>query len=153
MSLGGPSSSATSTTRTAHYGGESALSEINVTPFVDVMLVLLIVFMVSAPLMQQGIQVDLPKANAGAIDDIPDQITLVVQKNRRVLMNDTKLPKGELRKKLAAIAKVKPSVQVFVQADQSLPYGFIAQVIAEVKQAKITRVGLVTEPTPKASNI
>ncbi len=125
---------------------QTALSEINVTPLVDVMLVLLIVFMISAPLMQQGIQVDLPKANAPTLSEIPDQLVLVVDKNRTLTMNGNKIPEGTLRARLAAIAKAKPEIQVFIQGDKSVPYGTIAEVMAEVKQAQITRVGLVTEP-------
>lgn len=125
---------------------QTALSEINVTPLVDVMLVLLIVFMISAPLMQQGIQVDLPKANAPTMNEIPDQMVLVVDKSRHVLMNGNRIPEGTVRTRLAAIAKAKPDIQVFIQADAGIPYGFIAQVMAEVKQSGITRVGLVTEP-------
>jgi biopolymer transport protein TolR len=125
---------------------QTALSEINVTPLVDVMLVLLIVFMISAPLMQQGIQVDLPKANAPTLSEIPDQLVLVVDKSKSVTMNGNHIPEGTLRTRLEAISKAKPEIQVFIQADKSIPYGFIAQVMAEVKQAKITRVGLVTEP-------
>jgi biopolymer transport protein TolR len=125
---------------------QTALSEINVTPLVDVMLVLLIVFMISAPLMQQGIQVDLPKANAPTMNEIPDQLVLVIDKSKRVMLNGNAIPEGSLRTRLAAIAKAKPEVQVFIQADRSIAYGYIAQVMAEVKQAQITRVGLVTEP-------
>ena len=125
---------------------QTALSEINVTPLVDVMLVLLIVFMISAPLMQQGIQVDLPKANAPTLSEIPDQLILVVDKSRSLTMNGNRVADGSLRARLVAIAKAKPEIQVFIQADKSIPYGYIAEVMAEVKQAQITRVGLVTEP-------
>lgn len=125
---------------------QTALSEINVTPLVDVMLVLLIVFMISAPLMQQGIQVDLPKANAPTMNEIPDQLVLVVDRSRSVILGGNRIPEGTLRNRLAAIAKAKPEIQVFIQADATVPYGFIAQVMAEVKQAQVTRVGLVTEP-------
>lgn len=124
----------------------TTLAEINVTPLVDVMLVLLIVFMISAPLMQQGIQVDLPKANAGSINEVPDQLVLIVAKDRRIEINGNVIEKGSLRKRLKAIAEAKPNIEVFIQADQSVPYGYIAQVMAEVKLAKIHRVGLVTQP-------
>lgn len=124
----------------------TTLAEINVTPLVDVMLVLLIVFMISAPLMQQGIQVDLPKANAGSISEVPDQLILVINKNHEILLNDKAIAQGTLFKKLEAIATVNPGVQVFIHADQAINYGFVAAVMAEVKRAKITRVGLVTEP-------
>ena len=124
----------------------TTLAEINVTPLVDVMLVLLIVFMISAPLMQQGIQVDLPKTQSTTMADIPDQVTLVVSKSKQIMMNGNVLPPGTLRARMIAISSVKPDVQVFIQADQTVPYGYIAQVMAEVKKAKINRVGLVTEP-------
>ena len=122
------------------------LSEINATPFVDVMLVLLIVFMISAPLMQQGAQVNLPKAEAGALDDVPDQIVLVIQGEKNVLFNGEKLKPGELKKRLIAFAQLKPKVQVVVRADRKVPYGLIAHVIALVKKANIHSVGLATEP-------
>lgn len=128
-------------------GIPTALAEINVTPLVDVMLVLLIVFMISAPLMQQGVQVDLPKANASSLSEVPDQLVLVVEKNKRVTLNGNEIPSGSLRAKLEGIVSAKPHVEVFIQADQNVAYGFIAQVMAEVKKAKINRVGLVTEPT------
>jgi biopolymer transport protein TolR len=137
-------------------GGRSlptTLAEINVTPLVDVMLVLLIVFMISAPLMQQGVQVDLPKANAGTLNDVPDQVLLVVTKTRQVLINNNIIHPGTLRSKLEAMSAVKPDIQLFIQADEGVPYGFVAQVMAEAKQAKITRVGLVTIPDDSESRI
>lgn len=124
----------------------TTLAEINVTPLVDVMLVLLIVFMISAPLMQQGVQVDLPRANAGSLNEVPDQLVLMVNKAKQVSINGNVVAPGTLLVKLEAVAAVKPDVQVFIQADQSVAYGYIAQVMAEVKKAKINRVGLVTDP-------
>jgi len=134
-------------------GNLTTLAEINVTPLVDVMLVLLIVFMISAPLMQQGLQVDLPKANAGTLSEPPEQIVLVVSKNREIQLNGNTIPHGTLLGRLEAIATAKPDSEVFIQADQSVAYGFIAQVIAEVKKAKIHHVGLVTEPGENASKL
>ena len=124
----------------------STLAEINVTPLVDVMLVLLIIFMIAAPMMQQGVQVDLPKANAGTLNDVPDQLVLAVSKGKEISINGNVIEQGTLGARLQAISSVKPDVQVFIQADQTVPYGFIAQVMAEAKRAKINRVGLVTEP-------
>ena len=124
----------------------TTLAEINVTPLVDVMLVLLIVFMISAPLMQQGVQVDLPKANAGSLSEVPDQLVLVVTKTKQIQINGNIIQAGTLRVRLDAIANAKPNIEIFIQADQGVPYGFIAAVMAEVKNAKINRVGLVTEP-------
>jgi biopolymer transport protein TolR len=124
----------------------TTLAEINVTPLVDVMLVLLIVFMISAPLMQQGVQVDLPKANAGSLNEVPEQLVLAVSRARELSINGNAIAPGTLRARLAAIAAARPDVQVFIQGDRGVPYGFIAQVMAEVKQARIHRVGLVTAP-------
>jgi biopolymer transport protein TolR len=140
MSVGSRSSLGGSRTST------TTLAEINVTPLVDVMMVLLIIFMVSAPLMQQGVQVDLPKANAGSLSEVPEQLVLVVTGSRQIQINGNTVAPGTLFKKLQAIQAARPDVQVFIQADQNVPYGFIAQVMGEVKQAKIQRVGLVTQP-------
>jgi len=136
----------TSSTSSGKLQTPQTLAEINVTPLVDVMLVLLIIFMISAPLMQQGTQVDLPKANTGSLSEAQEPIVLVVNHKQEIQMNGSKLQKGQLFKKLSAIAKAKPDVQVFIQADQKIEYGFIAQLIAEVKRSKINRVGLVTQP-------
>ncbi len=125
---------------------QTTLSEINVTPLVDVMLVLLIVFMISAPMMQQGVQVDLPKANAGTLSEVPEQIILVVTKDKQILMNGKSIPFNTLRTRLETISAAKPDIEVLLQGDQSASYGFVAQVMAEVKQARIHRVGLVTVP-------
>lgn len=124
----------------------TTVAEINIVPLVDIMLVLLVVFMISAPLMQQGVQVNLPRANAGSLDEVPDQLVLVVDRSRAITINKTAITKGTLRARLGAIATAKPDVQVFIQADETIPYGFIAQVMAEVKQSGIQRVGLVTQP-------
>jgi biopolymer transport protein TolR len=142
-----------STPSTGNSGGgftsrsvPTTVAEINVTPLVDVMLVLLIVFMISAPLMQQGIQVDLPKANAGTLNEIPDQVVLVINSAKEISLNGKSIQAGTLRDRLAAIVDAKPNVEIFIQADQSIAYGYIAQVMAEAKRAHINRVGLVTAP-------
>jgi len=122
----------------------TTLAEINVTPLVDVMLVLLIVFMISAPLMQQGVQVDLPKANAGSLSETPEQLDLVINRQKQILINGNKIQPGSLRARLDAMVAVKPDLEVVIQGDEGVPYGFIAQVMAEVKRAGINRVGLAT---------
>jgi len=131
------------------YTKASTLAEINVTPMVDVMLVLLIIFMISAPLMQQGIQVNLPKTKSEALSETSKQLTIVVDKNRRILINKKRIKRGTLRKRLIAIASVTPDMPVFIQADAELNYGFVARVIAEIKKANLHRVGLVTQPASK----
>ncbi len=127
-------------------GTATALAEINVTPLVDVMLVLLIVFMISAPLMNQGVQVDLPKTTAQTLNETQEPLVLVINKNRQILIGDKPVESGSLRARLEAIAAARPNVEVFIHADQGLPYGLIAQVMAEVKRSRIHRVGLVTDP-------
>jgi biopolymer transport protein TolR len=119
------------------------LSEINVTPFVDVMLVLLVIFMVTAPLMQQGIDVNLPQAKG---KDLPPQerISLVVKKDRTIYINDTRYTLPELRKKLDALSKLNPDI--FLKADKDVPYGFVVEVMGEVKDAGIEKLGMITEP-------
>ena len=119
------------------------LSEINVTPFVDVMLVLLVIFMVTAPLLQQGVDVNLPKAKGR---DLPseERITLVIKKEGTIYMNDNPVSVTEMRNKLEAISKLNPNV--YLKADRRVPYGFVVEVIGEIKDSGIEKLGIVTEP-------
>ena len=130
------------------YGlsGKVSLSEINVTPMVDVMLVLLIVFMVSAPLMQQGIEVNLPKTSASALPQTEDPFVLSITSNQNISLDGKNYSLKTLGEKLSALALAKPDAQVLVQADQAVNYGVVAKVMSAVKNAKIHRVGLVTAP-------
>lgn len=127
-------------------GGRVSLSEINVTPMVDVMLVLLIVFMVSAPLLQQGIDVKLPKADAGNLEHDEHPVMITVKSNRSVELDGRTLSLEELGNRLSTLSREKPDSQVLVQADQEVSYGTVAKVMAKVKKANIRRVGLVTAP-------
>ena len=121
----------------------TVLSEINVTPFVDVMLVLLVIFMVTAPLLQQGVDVNLPKAKG---KDLPpdERISLVIKRNRTIYMNDTPISMQEMRQKLEAISKLNPNV--FLKADKDVPYGLVVEVMGEIKEAGIEKLGMITEP-------
>lgn len=119
------------------------LSEINIIPLVDVMLVLLIIFMITAPLLQQGIDVNLPKAKGR---DLPseERVSIIIKKDRRIYINDTPMSISEMRQRLNAISKLNPNV--FLKADKDVPYGFVVEVMGEIKQAGIEKLGMVTEP-------
>jgi len=119
------------------------LSEINVVPLVDVMLVLLIIFMVTAPLLQQGIDVNLPKAKG---KDMPpeERITIVIKRGGVIYMNDNPMSMTELVKKLSAVSKLNPNV--FLKADKDVPYGLVVEVMGEIKEAGIEKLGMITEP-------
>ena len=121
----------------------TVLSEINVTPFVDVMLVLLVIFMVTAPLLQQGVDVNLPKAKG---KDLPpeERISLVIKRDRTIYMNDTPITIPQMRQKLEAISKLNPNI--FLKADKDVPYGLVVEVMGEIKEAGIEKLGMITEP-------
>jgi len=124
----------------------TALSEINVTPFVDVMLVLLIIFMVTAPMMQQGFEVNLPEASASGVSVTEDPLLLVIQKNRKVYLGSAQISINDLSKKIAAIMETRKNKQVNIQADKSVDYGAVAEAMGELKFAGINSIGLITLP-------
>ncbi len=123
-----------------------AISNINVTPLVDVMLVLLVIFMVTAPILQQGVNINLPKVKAAALTGEEQQLVVAVNRSGQVYLNDTMVTLPELGPKLQAILKLRPDRQVFLRADQRVPYGDVMRVIATVKGAGVERLGMVTEP-------
>jgi biopolymer transport protein TolR len=129
-------------------GGKSrmALSEINVTPLVDVMLVLLIIFMVTTPMMQQGIDIELPETASSGAPTAEEPFVLVVKKNRKIYVGDRQIAEGELAQKLRAIFATRPNKQIYLQADRAVDYGFVAETMAEVRAAGIFSIGLVTVP-------
>jgi biopolymer transport protein TolR len=132
---------------TASQRDSATISQINVTPLVDVMLVLLVIFMVTAPIIQQGVQVNLPQAKAGAIPGSEELLIVTVAKNGKVYLNDNAMSLGELGDKLRAIRKLQRDKQVYLRADQDVRYGLVMKTIAEIKQAGIERLGMVTRPT------
>lgn len=122
------------------------MSEINVTPFVDVMLVLLIIFMVTAPLMQQGLEVDLPETANSGVETTDEPFVLVIQKNRKIFAGDAQIAMKDLQSKLKAIFETRKNKQVYLQADKSVDYGLVAETMGEIRAAGITNIGLVTLP-------
>ena len=120
------------------------LSEINVTPFVDVMLVLLIIFMVTAPMMQQGLNIELPETVSAGIS-VPDEpFILVIKKNRKIFIGSMQVPVSQLGAKATAILRARKSKQVYIQADKSVDYGVVAEALAEMRAAGLYQVSLVT---------
>jgi biopolymer transport protein TolR len=127
-------------------GPKRQLSEINVTPFVDVMLVLLIIFMVTAPMMQQGVDVDLPETTTQAIRVQDEPLILTVQKDGKVHIGRREIPQAELREKLVAIFEGRDSRELFLRADKEAPYGVVVKALAAAREAGATKLGMVTEP-------
>ena len=126
----------------------SLVSQINVTPLVDVMLVLLIIFMVTAPIIQQGVQVSLPKVKAAALPGKEEQFIVSITRDRQIYLNDTRMSAADLTSKLIAIAHERPDREVFIRADDQVPYGEVIRTMAAVKAAGIENVGMVTEMPP-----
>ena len=126
------------------------LSEINVTPLVDVMLVLLVIFMITAPLVSMsGVPVELPKANAGAIKDSDNSLWVTIDKNGTVYVDKRALTQAEFDEKFRKIVEARAPKDVFIRADENVPYGYVARAMAEVQAAGVSRVGMVTE-SPRA---
>jgi biopolymer transport protein TolR len=132
---------------TASQRDSTTISQINVTPLVDVMLVLLVIFMVTAPIIQQGVQVNLPQAKAGAIPGTEELLVVTIAKNGKIYLNDNPMSVAELGEKLRAIRKLQSDKQVYLRADQDVRYGLVMKTIAEIKQAGIERLGMVTRPS------
>jgi len=129
-------------------GGNSKefMSEINVTPFVDVMLVLLIIFMVTAPMMIQGVNVDLPEATAQPLDSEKEHLVITIDKDHQVHINDYKVSLESLNAKLIKILQGRSDREVYLKADKNIPYGIVVQVMAEIKAAGVEQLGMITEP-------
>jgi len=122
------------------------MSEINVTPFVDVMLVLLIIFMITAPMMTVGMNVELPRVEAPPLPSSDKQMILSVTEDGRYYINDHEFPFEELSPKLVAIARANPDQAIFLKADGRVPYEKVAQLLAVSTAAGIPRMGMVTQP-------
>ncbi len=122
------------------------MSDINVTPFVDVMLVLLIIFMVTAPMMMQGVEVDLPKTTTRQIKTREDPLIITVNKKREIFLERHRLELDGLEIKIKKIFENRRDKEILLKADKDVPYGFVIKVISRIKQAGIDKLGMVTEP-------
>jgi biopolymer transport protein TolR len=127
--------------------GKGPVSEINVTPLVDVMLVLLVIFMVSAPMMTTGIDVDLPKTHAPRMEVEQEKLLLTITKDQKVYLGETEVPFDKLEQALTTNARLQSERELYLQADQAVPYGFVAKIMALIRKGGIEKLGLVTDPT------
>ena len=126
-------------------GDRGTMSQINVTPLVDVMLVLLVIFMVTAPMMQQGVQVNLPKAETKSLSPKEDTLVVSVDKSGKTFINTNEVQADQLKDKLNSMLAGREKREVFLKADSSVPYGEVVRVMAQIKGAGVERLGMVTE--------
>jgi len=127
-------------------GKSPLMSDINVTPLVDVMLVLLIIFMVTAPMMMQGINVSLPKTTSKPLPAEKEHLIITVDRSQQIYINDYKVALEGLQTKLKKIYEGRSDEKVYLRADKGVPYGVVVRVMSEVKNAGVEKLGMVTEP-------
>ncbi|NLN38628.1 MAG: protein TolR [Smithella sp.] len=125
---------------------KTSMSEINVTPLVDVMLVLLIIFMVTAPMLSMGIDVNLPRVKTKSIDIAEEKLVLTINENKEIFLNKTGVALSDLKAKLTAIYTGRVDREIFLRADKSVSYGFVVEVMSEIRKAGIDKLGMITEP-------
>ena len=146
MNVGGGRKSGRGRRGVPRYG---AMADINMTPFIDVMLVLLIIFMVAAPLLTNGVTVDLPKAAAGALNIDQKPVAIAIDEKGQIFVMDQAVADGDVIERLNAAAKDGPDTRVYLRASKSVPYGRVAEIMAEVTTAGYKKVALVTDPQGK----
>ncbi len=127
-------------------GGRATLSEINVTPMVDVMLVLLIIFMVTTPLIQQGVKVALPETKAAPVEADEKKLVVSIDIAKRVYIGEAEVTLAEFEEKLRTNAKAQQEKEMYLHADRDLPYGLVVDVMAAAQRAGVTNVGMITDP-------
>jgi len=131
--------------------GAQPMSEINMTPLIDVMLVLLVIFMITAPLLTSTLKLDLPKSDAAQASDVPHFVTVALDRDGRTFFGDEAVDAATLAQRIGDAARRSPQTEVQLRADRSVPYGRVAELIGVVQKAGLTRVGFVADPQPAAS--
>jgi biopolymer transport protein TolR len=125
------------------------ISDINVTPFVDVMLVLLVIFMVTAPMMMQGVDVALPETTSQPLAAKKENLVITINNQNQIFINNYKVEIDFLQEKLNKILEGRDNREVYLRADREISYGFVVRVMAEIKAAGVDKLGMVTEPIPE----
>jgi len=133
-------------------GSKRLVSDINVTPLVDVMLVLLIIFMVTAPMMTQGVDVDLPETTARPLRQKEDPLLVTIRKDGQIYFNNIKLDQSLLKQQLSALSTVEHEKPIFLKADKQVPYGLVVAVMADIKESGFDKLGMITQPDDKKIN-
>ena len=124
------------------------MSEINVTPLVDVMLVLVVIFIITAPLLASSIKLELPKTNAAQISEAPKFVTVVIDKSSQVFLNDQTTDLAALAESLKKSATANPDTEVQLRADEAVPYGRVVEVMGVAQKAGLNRIGFIAQPKP-----
>jgi biopolymer transport protein TolR len=135
--------------RLERYSGPAPMSDINMTPLIDVMLVLLVIFIITAPLMTSSLKLDLPKTDAATPTSAPSFIAVAIDASGKLFFGDETLTREQLAQRVTTAAKGNPQLEVQLRADQTVPYGQVADLIALVQKAGLTRIGFVTEAPQK----
>jgi biopolymer transport protein TolR len=128
--------------------GAAPMSDINMTPLIDVMLVLLVIFIIAAPLMASSLKLDLPKTAGASPASAPQALMLAIDAEGRFFIGDETVPRDRLAERVRAAAKATPDTEVQLRADSRVPYGRVAELIGVVQEAGLSRIGFVTEPAP-----
>jgi biopolymer transport protein TolR len=137
---------------TGNGSSSQYMSDINVTPFVDVMLVLLIIFMVSAPMMTQGVDVSLPETSSKSLPTDDDSLTITIKKNGEIYINTYQVTIDALQEKIKIILDGRMEKHVYMRADKNVAYGLVVRVMSEVKNAGVQKLGMITDPLKNSDN-
>lgn len=133
-------------------GSKRLMADINVTPLVDVMLVLLIIFMVTAPMMTQGVDVNLPETTAKPLRQKEEPLIITINKKGEIFLNKIHLDQSLLKQQLSASSKIDKDKPIFLKADKQVPYGLVVSVMADIKESGFDKLGMITQPADKRRN-
>lgn len=127
-------------------GSKKRFSDINMTPFVDVVLVLLIIFMIAAPMLEQGININLPQAKGTTIEKPDEPVVITLKNDQLIYINEQQINSAALDERISLMFRNRTNKSVFIKADEKLPYGFVAKIISKIKEGGVEKIGLVTVP-------